>query len=98
MKFLFVLLLIPVLSSCTKFCVNCKYFIPKQSIFLFPDYNSPFGKCGFYPDKIINNDFLVTGKPKSVKVDYYYCSTARSYDHMCGDVGKHFVKKDTTIN
>jgi hypothetical protein len=65
---------------------------------LFPLYNSPFAKCGFYPEKIVDDEFLVTGISKSIKVDFYYCSTARKYEHMCGVTGKHFIKKEKTIN
>lgn len=94
MKKLFFFIILPVLISCTKFCINCKYFIPKESIFLTPAYNSAFAKCGFYPNKITDNEFLITGSiSKSQKDEFYYCSTARKFEHLCGESGKHFINQ-----
>lgn len=55
-----------------KFCKNCKNFIP--------NINSKNGKCRILPMNLKN--YLVTGN--SDDIEYYYCTTAREYDDMCG--------------
>jgi hypothetical protein len=34
---------------------------------------------------------------KEKKIDFYYCSTARKYEDICGKEGKFYVKKDRNI-
>ena len=57
-----------------KFCIHCKHFMNQPS---GPEY----GKYRFFP---IGVDYLVTGKS-----EYRYCSTARSFEDMCGKKGQH---------
>jgi hypothetical protein len=37
--------------------------------------------------------FLVDGKKSRKKVEYYYCSTARDENNMCGPEGKRYQQK-----
>ena len=72
-----------------KLCINCKYLTKP-----FFEENK-FGKCTLFP-KIKNpENCLVTGVviEKAVN-DFYYCSTARGFNDMCGRDGKRFVKKN----
>ena len=78
-----------------KFCINCKYHISNKNIFL--SNNNNYDKCSYftYSTSIKEDEnFLVTGKKKELKNDYYYCSTARKFDTLCGPNGKHFKKKE----
>jgi len=68
-----------------KFCINCKYFIP--------DINTgEFGKCSFFKKKENKIHFLVTNITQE---EYYFCSTARDANDMCGEEGKHYKKKES---
>lgn len=69
-----------------KFCVNCKYFI--ETTYL----NRDNGKCSLFPNE--SKDYLVSGLKKPE--NYYYCSTARSWDNMCGINGTMYKKKRKT--
>lgn len=48
------------------------------------------GKCVNFPKEREDIYFLVNGKATSNTNQYYYCSTARSIDTMCGSQGKFF--------
>ena len=78
--------LFQLINSQEKFCVNCRHF---KGNFLS---GNKFGKCKLFPiiDKDNQVDYLVSGTPYS---RYYYCSTAREYDNMCGLEGKYYDKK-----
>jgi len=67
-----------------KLCINCKYF--RNNLFQDPEY----GKCSLFTKKINTN--LVTGITNYK--NYYYCSTARSFEDMCYIDGKFYVKKN----
>lgn len=72
-------------SNAEKFCVNCKHF---KSTLLSSNI---FGKCSVFPREIENKmDYLVIGK---AKIEYYYCSTVRLKEDMCGPTGKYYEKK-----
>jgi len=81
-------LFVPIFSFEPRLCINCKHFNKK----LFGD--NKYGKCDLFPREIINWDYLVDGSNNKPVVDYYYCSTARSSQDMCGEKGFYFVKKD----
>lgn len=66
-----------------KLCVNCKYFT--KNFFNKNEY----GKCFLFPKEIDNDNYFVTGKLES-KLDYYYCSTARTNKNMCDKEGKYY--------
>ena len=68
-------------------CVNCKFF--KHDPFVMNKY----GKCVQFPKENDNLYFLVNGHKDSNVQNYYYCSTARSIDSMCGPEGKLFELK-----
>jgi hypothetical protein len=74
-------------SEAFKICTNCKYFLPDTD-------NDIFGKCSFYPRVETNfNNFLVTGIKEETSTSYYYCSTVRSNEDMCGKHGKNYKRK-----
>ena len=82
-------LLLPILSfkiGKQHLCINCKHF---KKDFLSDD---KFGKCSLFKKEITNYDYLVDGYSKQIK-DYYYCSTARQSEDMCGKKGILFEKK-----
>jgi hypothetical protein len=64
-----------------KICIHCKYFIPDND-------NGKYGKCSFFPIRDIN--FLVNGINEE---KYYYCSTSRDSNDMCGEEGKYYKKR-----
>jgi len=66
-----------------KFCVNCKYFISNEI------NKEQFGKCSLFP--AYNAEFLVSGNKNPE--NYYYCSTVRSWEDMCGKNATKYVKK-----
>jgi hypothetical protein len=68
-----------------KICINCKYFISDNS-------NGIFGKCSFFPTSEGKVNLLVTGVNKD---EYYFCSTARDSNDMCGEEGKYYKKEDS---
>lgn len=71
----------------TKFCVDCKFCMK-----IIDDIR--FIKCKKF--RKINNDeameFLVTGVYRENPDKYYFCSTARSDENMCGANGSKFEK------
>lgn len=77
------------LSVDSLFCRNCKFFIQQKG--------SPesFGKCGLFP-RIEEDYFLVTGVMET-NTDFYYCSTVRKFENMCGEKGKLYQDKMTSI-
>ena len=93
-RFSFATILIIVFScQATKFCINCKYFIRNKAL---PD-RIDFGQCLVYPktDAYYEN-YFVTGEKKYQ--NYHFCSTARMSSLMCGQQGKNFVEKNTTLS
>jgi hypothetical protein len=81
-------IILPVLclkKTTPKLCVNCKFFINSVTC------DNKYGKCSLFPKKENSIDFLVSG----VVDDTYYsfCSTARTYDNMCGKEGKKYENK-----
>ena len=69
-----------------KLCINCKFY--KKNFFTM----SEFGKCSLFPREIDNDSFLVNGIANN-KIEYHYCSTSRTFGHMCGTEGKFYEKK-----
>lgn len=67
-----------------KLCINCKFFTNSVNI------DNKYGKCSFFP--IVENsvEYFVTGIDKE---DYFYCTTARDHDILCGRNGKMYVDK-----
>ena len=70
-----------------KLCINCKFFV-KENVFTLDE----FSKCSKF-SYIEDDYFFVNGVKQPEKRKYYYCSTARNFDHMCGIEGKKFEEK-----
>lgn len=72
-----------------KLCINCKFYT--KDFFT----SSEFGKCSSFPAEKENDYFLVNGNNNNndKEYNYHYCSTARKFDHMCGEEGKFYKKK-----
>ena len=51
-----------------------------------------FGRCTLYPKPIEDNDFFVTGMKTQKKIEYSFCSVARTFESMCGEDGKFYQK------
>jgi len=75
------------IDSPTPLCVNCKFF--KKDFFT----ESKFGKCTKFPEQFTLDYTLVDGISVKKKQEYYYCSTARTSDGMCGKEGKFYQDK-----
>ena len=67
-----------------KFCIDCVHYVPHKS------GRKEWGYCNLFPKELKDN-YCVTGKFEPIEIEYDYCSTARSYDHMCGYKGNKFV-------
>ena len=91
MKYSIFIIFISYIAS-PKFCLHCTHFIPDKM-------GNEFGTCKNFPVKTTDSSFLVTGKKKQEN-KYNYCSTARTFDHMCGDYANHYFpkNKDTDID
>ena len=84
---MYIFLVVNSLGTKTKFCVNCKHFIPHE-------HNNEFGKCSSFVYE--NSKFLVDGIVRDN--EYYTCSTARSSINLCGKEGTKYRKKYTKRN
>jgi hypothetical protein len=74
-----------------KLCINCKYFIPDIVTDTISDV-STFSKCSLFPTKRGKINYLVNG---IITYDYFYCSTSREFNDMCGEEGKYYKKRET---
>ena len=84
-------ILLPIFSwkkNTPKLCLNCKFFINDLM-------GNQYGKCSFFPTELSDAKFLVTGIKTT---DYYYCSTARQYENMCGKEGNKYKNKPSNIS
>ena len=89
MKWLFATFFVLTHALTDKLCIRCKHFVSNREVGL------EYGKCSALPKRTyIDTNYLVTGKT-TYKEDYWYCSTARNTEHLCGTSGKHFEKQDT---
>lgn len=84
--------------SSTKFCKDCKFFLPDKSLYISSDYNNEFAKCSKYPQTTFNKNYLVTGKKDDPFIVYRYASTVRNDEDLCGKSGKAYKKKYTRKN
>ena len=67
-----------------KLCINCKFF--KNSLLT----NNKFGRCSLFPKEEKRDiNYYVSGMEKNI--DFHFCSTARTYDDMCGKDGKKYI-------
>jgi hypothetical protein len=74
------------MSQDEKYCKDCKFF--KKDFFT----ETKYGHCSKFPNQP-TNDYLVDGIKDLSPIAYFYCSTARSSDRMCGPEGKYFESK-----
>ena len=65
--------------SIPKLCVNCKYFLPDKESDIYI-----YGTCSLFP--------ILTKEEKQLQ-EYYYCSTSRNSENMCGKKAKYYKKK-----
>lgn len=70
-----------------KLCIDCKFYT--KGVFT----SSEYGKCLLFPKEKENDYFLVNGNKNNDEVEYYYCSTARNSQRICGEEGKFYEKK-----
>jgi hypothetical protein len=66
-----------------KLCINCKHFITDNK-------DGEYGQCAFFTRDESKINFLVNGINQEL---YYYCSSARNEEDMCGQEGKYYKKK-----
>lgn len=86
---IFYSIILPLISSMQskpKLCINCKHFIADNN-------SGEFGKCALFPTITNKVKFLVNGINDKQSRNYYYCSTSRSSNNMCGEEGKYYKKK-----
>lgn len=69
-------------NKLTKICIECKHFLPNNG-------DPKFGKCRAFTLEDLT--YMIDGK-ESVE-EYYYCSTARNYDTLCGKDATSFIPK-----
>lgn len=80
----------------TNICSNCKFFIPKNPLL--------YSKCFLFPkitkDTYLKNYFLLEYLVTGLNMDennnsntYYFCSTAREFENMCGIEGRKYINK-----
>jgi hypothetical protein len=72
--------------SSNNFCKDCRFYIQNCKI---PQYS----KCYRFPKIYDNYNYLVTGIESDENTDFYYCSTARMSDILCGEEGKKYEEK-----
>lgn len=80
---------LPLKNVKPKLCINCRFFITDND-------TDEYGKCRLFEKKRdISQDcnFLVNGINKDEPTEYFYCSTARSNEYMCGINGKLHSRK-----
>ena len=86
---IFYSIILPIISlkqNKPNLCINCKYFINDNG-------NGKFGKCSLFPKQNVNNNYLVNGINDINENEYFYCSTSRDTNSMCGEEGKYYKKK-----
>jgi hypothetical protein len=83
-------MILPIISlnnSKPKFCINCKHFIPDNN-------NGIYGKCSLFQKENKNTiNYLVNGINDISQKEFFYCSTSRESNNMCGKEGKYYKKK-----
>jgi hypothetical protein len=87
MKIKIILLFLTNVFAFDKLCMNCKHF--KKDIFTPAKY----AQCKKFLIIDKNVNYLIDGKRKEDTTNMYYCSTARSFDNLCGEVGTGYEAK-----
>ena len=90
--FLFTIMISTTMSLQTKTCTNCKFFTITNKCLLFPKIDETEKSN----HKLLFNEFIANRHQKKMKkikeikekikekIDYFYCSTAREFNDMCG--------------
>ena len=78
---------VSIVSALDKLCMNCKHF--KRDIFT----PSKYAQCKKFLIIDKNVNYLIDGKRKEETKNMYYCSTARSFDNLCGEDGTGYEAK-----
>jgi hypothetical protein len=84
MKFFKPLLFFTAVPTTPKYCIDCQHFIPD------PNGNNRFGKCSAFPNEQVN-DYFVTREITVEEITFKFCSTAREYEHLCGEKAKKYL-------
>lgn len=66
------------------YCENCYAFIPGEN-------GKEFGKCSRAAKDLDGNAYIA---PELGKLDYWYCSTVRQSDGMCGPEAKWYCERE----
>ena len=73
-----------------KFCYNCRYFVSDGD-------TEEFATCSLFQTIYNKGPFLVSGVENTPTFVYTFCSTARIFNHLCGEEGnahrRKYVKK-----
>jgi len=86
----------------SKNCINCQFYLLKDNnpFYWNLETNPTYGKCSLFPkieediDKEKKrNEILVVGEEKMNKLDFTFCTTARSFEDMCGNEGRFYKEK-----
>lgn len=81
-------ILLPILSlkiPNAKLCIHCKHFIPHRT-------DNTYAKCSAFLPSEYEILLLITGIEDPNH--YYYCSTTRGSNYMCGKEGKQYIPAD----
>ena len=78
-------------ASSVHICSKCKFFRNDY-------FRTKYGKCTLFPTGDESIHFLITGKKNAGDVDYFYCSTARQYDDLCGPAGRLYQDKKVYLD
>ena len=91
-----------------KKCANCEFFL-KKPITPFHwnvknEYSTDYGKCSLFKkenkryNKYNRNNTVthhVIGEERMNDTEYFYCTTARSFNDMCGSDARFYRPKKT---
>jgi len=76
-----------------KFCYNCRYFVSDGD-------TEEFARCSLFQTIYNKGPFLVSGVENTPTFVYTFCSTARIFNHLCGEEGnahkRKYVKKSNS--
>lgn len=82
----FILPIFSLTVNTPKLCINCRYIIKDKT-------DVTLSKCSLFPRQIDNPENLINGIKKEEVKNYYYCSTARTFDTLCGSDGSKHKRK-----
>ena len=66
-----------------KLCMNCKHFIKHPR-------DIKYSKCALFKKLQEDDNIFINGIEYDIPIDYYHCSIARNYNHLCGKKGKKY--------